>query len=354
MLASGVPVSRVAIFVRPLHPNVAARAFYWRQGSAVIEESDEDHEFLASDEARSSPIRVVWSTRQEIRRRLADPGTPLDFPVLHELRADQVTDYLITPLEFLNGEAHVLSVATRSAGGFSDAQIAAIHRVKPALTRIVEIFGLTRKAANILDAYLGRQAGAKVLQGHIRRGDAENIHAVIWFCDLRDSTPLAESMAPQAFLALLNEYFECVLVPVLERNGEVLRFIGDAALAIFPVGQNATDAAARAVNAATEAIARMQVLNQRRTTAGSAPLRFGIGLHLGDVLYGNMGTPARIEFTVVGAAANEAARIEAMCKTLGPQLLVSDQVARQVPGEWKSLGVHPLRGVGKPMELFTL
>jgi adenylate cyclase len=189
-----------------------------------------------------------------------------------------------------------------------------------------------------------------VLAGQIKRGDAQDIDAVIWFCDLRDSTPLADSMSRREFLALLNEYFECVLGPVLERQGEVLRFIGDAALAIFPVEGRPAEACAKALAAAQDALARMDKLNKKR----HSPLRCGIGLHLGELTYGNIGTPSRIEFTVIGAAANEAARIEGLCKPLGVDLLVSEHVARALPGAWKSLGSHTLRGVGDKMELFTL
>lgn len=354
MLECGLRVQRVAIFVRPLHPNVAARAFYWREGNDAVEVNDEDHAFMSTDEYLASPTRVVSATRQEIRIRLSDRAAPQEFPVLQDLRAAGFTDYLITPLEFLNGEVHSLSLATRSEGGFTTAEVAAIGRIKPALTRIVEIFGLTGKARNILDAYIGRHAGARVLQGRIQRGDAESIHAVIGFCDLRDSTALAESIGAQAYLSTLNDYFECVLAPVLERGGEVLSFIGDAALVIFPVGRDPADAATRAVDAARDAMARMQVLNERRSASESVQLRFGVGLHLGDVLYGNVGIPTRIAFTVVGAAANETARIEALCKTLDASLLVSDQVANLAPRDWTSLGEHQLRGVGKPIELFTL
>ena len=350
MVDAGIRLDRCALFVQPLHPNVAARAFYWRRGAAGIEVNEEDHTFTGSEEQVTSPIYRVRSTRQEIRRQLEDPAARLDFPVLEELREQGIADYLIMPLEFLNGEVHAMSVATRSAGGFSAAEIAAIRRIRPAFTRLVEVYGLTRKAVNVLDAYLGRQAGEKVLQGRIRRGDTERIHAVIWFCDLRDSTPLADAMGPQAFLGLLNEYFECVLGPVLERDGQVLRFIGDAALAIFPVDGNPGDACAKAVTAAQEALARMEKLNANRTQ----PLRFGIGLHLGDVLYGNIGTRSRIEFTVIGAAANEAARVEALCKSLGTPLVVSEQVARQTRHAWRALGSHALRGVEKPLALFTL
>ena len=350
MLDCGLRLHRVAVFVRPLHPNVAAHAFYWRQDRDEVEQNDEGHDFLGTDEHLTSPIHAVRTTRQEIRRRLAQPGTAIDYPILEELRRDGITDYLITPLEFLNGEVHAMSFATRSADGFSDAELTALRRLVPALTRIAEIYGLTRKARNILEAYLGRDAGAKVLQGQIRRGDAEQMRAVIWFCDLRDSTPLADALGARGFLALLNEYFECVLGPVLERDGQVLRFIGDAALAIFPVGADAAGAATRAVDAARDAIARMDELNKNRRP----PLRFGIGLHLGEVLYGNAGTPTRIEFTVIGAAANEAARIEALCKTLDAQLLVSEALAKQTGHAWRSLGRHQLRGVGEAMELFTL
>jgi len=189
-----------------------------------------------------------------------------------------------------------------------------------------------------------------VLAGQIKRGDAQDIEAVIWFCDLRDSTPLADSMSRRDFLHLLNEYFECVLGPVLERQGEVLRFIGDAALAIFPVDGRPAEACAKALDAAREALARMEKLNENR----KPPLRCGIGLHLGSLTYGNIGTPSRIEFTVIGAAANEAARIESLCKPLEVDLVVSERVARALPGPWRSLGSHTLRGVGDKMQLFTV
>ena len=236
-------------------------------------------------------------------------------------------------------------------GGFRDEELAALRRLLAPFTRMVEIYGSMQKARNILDAYLGPSAGEKVLAGRIKRGDGQDINAVIWFCDLRDSTPLADSMTRREFLALLNDYFECVLGPVLQHQGEVLRFIGDAALAIFPVGERPAEACAKALAAARAALAGMEKLNKNR----ARPLRFGIGLHLGEVTYGNIGTPTRIEFTVIGAAANEAARIESLCKVLGVNVLVSERVAQALPhSSWRSLGNHTLRGVGDKMELFTL
>ena len=355
LIAGGLPVHRAALFARTLHPNLAGLAFFWRADDDEVEVDEASHAFVESLEHQVSAVRAVWAGAAEVRRRLADPACPLDYPVLTDLKAEGATDYLALPLVFTNREVNVATFATRQAGGLTDAQVAALRRLVPPIARVVEIYAMRRRSRNILDAYLGRQAGEKVLAGQIKRGDSEEIRAVIWFCDLRDSTPLADSMGREAFLALLNQYFECVLGPVEERNGEILRFIGDAALAIFPIGsQPAVVACAKAVDAARDAVARMQELNARRKQAGGRRLRFGIGLHLGLVLYGNIGTPTRIEFTVIGAAANEAARIESLCKALKVDLILSEHVARHLPIRPRSLGKHALRGVGEPLELFTL
>jgi len=349
-VAAGLPLYRVGVFVRTLHPNVLGRAFIWQADKSTVEMTEAAHDLLESETFLKSPIRVVFAEHVEVHRRLADPACPIDFPILADLRKEGATDFLAAPLRFVNGEVHAASFATRRAGGFSGAELAALRRLLPPFTRMVEIYGNMQKARNILDAYLGRGAGEKVLAGQIKRGDGQDINAVIWFCDLRDSTPLADSMSRRDFLRLLNDYFECVLGPVQERQGEILRFIGDAALAIFPVGSRPAEACAAALAAAREALARMEKLNENR----QRPLRFGIGLHLGELTYGNIGTPSRIEFTVVGAAANEAARIEALCKSLNVDLLISEDVARELPAPLRSLGSHTLRGVGDKMELFTL
>ena len=354
LVAHGVPLYRAGVFVRTLHPNVVGRGFIWQADREAVEINEAKYDMLESEAFLKSPIRRVFAEHLEIRRRLAGRGGPLDFPILEDLVKEGVTDFLAVPLRFISGEVHAATFATRAPDGFGAAELGALRRVLPSFTRVAEIYSNMRKAQNILDAYLGPNAGAKVLAGQIKRGDGEDINAVIWFCDLRDSTPLADSMSRREFLALLNAYFECVLGPVQERQGEVLRFIGDAALAIFPVGERPAEACERAVAAAREAVERMNKLNKNRGRDKRQPLRFGIGLHLGELTYGNIGTPSRIEFTVIGAAANEAARIEALCKSLQVDVLVSEQVVRALPGAWKSLGHHTLRGVGDKMELFTL
>jgi adenylate cyclase len=352
LVASGLPIERAGLFVRPLHPNVATRAYYWRQGCDAVEVGEEDHSFIGSEEHLASPIRAMIQSRVAMRRRL-EAGAALDYPVLQEFRDQGYTDYFLLPLEFLDGEVHAFSVATRAPGGFGDEAIRVLERVRPALTRVAEILGLTRKAGNILDAYLGHHAGDKVLHGRIRRGDTERINAVIWTCDLRSSTKLAEALGPGGFLALLNDYFDAVLTPVTEHGGEILSFMGDGVLAMFPVAGALDAHATSAIDATREAIERMARLNERRIAAGDVALRFGIGVHAGELLYGNVGTKSRITFTVVGTAANEVARIEALCKTLDVSPLVSEQVAHHVALPWRSLGVHALRGVGRPIELFT-
>ncbi len=357
LLALGLPIYRVAVFVTTLHPNVAGRGFFWRRGADAVEVSEASYEILDTDLYFKNPVYAVCLDGKEIRRKLFDPDCEKDFPLLEDLRGEGVTDYIAMPLDFINGEIHAVSYTTDHEGGFSDDDLAALRRVRPALTRVAEIYAAKRTAMNLLDAYLGHQAGEKVLRGQIKRGDGQDIHAVIWFCDLRNSTPLADSMDREAFLALLNDYFECMAGAVLDNGGEVLRFIGDAVLAIFPVSEEdrtVEEACAVAATAAKDALDRMEKLNKQRESFGHPPLGFGIGLHLGDVMYGNIGTHERIEFTVIGAAANEAARIESMCKTLGVNFLLSEQVVANLPDAYKSLGKHALRGVGDEIEVFTI
>lgn len=203
-----------------------------------------------------------------------------------------------------------------------------------------------------------------MLNGLTQRGDGESIHAVIWFCDLRESTSMADSMPSESFLELLNLFFDSVAGAILEYDGEVLRFIGDAVLAIFPFDDTAPRSAAaageaarvcfKAIEAVREAERRVGEVNRVRRDAGGPEIRYGIGLHVGDVTYGNIGTPERLEFTVIGAAANEAARIESLCKTPDTPVLISDDFAGYFPETLVSLGRHRLRGVAGEREIFTL
>jgi adenylate cyclase len=221
-----------------------------------------------------------------------------------------------------------------------------------------------RSEEDLLKTYLGERTGERVLAGQTKRGEGEKIHAVIWLCDLRDSTPLSQSVPVEDFFRSLNEFFDCTAGAVLAHGGEILSYIGDAVFAIFTIGGTERPlgeacfpeegACAAALAAARDARARVDALNQRRKARGEPRLDFGLALHVGDVMYGNLGIAQRMQFTIIGAAANEAARLAGMCKELGCWVLVSSAFPGCYPNEMVSLGHHAMRGVETPQEIFTL
>jgi adenylate cyclase len=363
MVGLGVPLFRLRVTIRTLHPQYLGTSYTWFRGQPELEAYQPPHEIVGQDRFLKSPYAPIFEGAGAIRRRLDRPGEPLDFPILEEIRALGATDYVAMPLVFTDGRINAITFATDRPGGFSSAELQTLNQALPVLARLYEVHALRRTAETVLTTYLGRRSGARVLQGLIRRGDGETIEAVIWFSDLRASTALADTLPPAAFLEALNDYFGAVAGAVLDHGGEVLSFIGDAALSIFPVTAAAADlgerqpmharTAATALAAARSAITRMAEVNAARSASGKSPLHFGIGLHLGEVLYGNIGTPERLEFTVVGRAANEAARIEGLCKTLDQPLLMSAEFAGVVPERVASLGCHVLRGVRDPREVFA-
>ncbi len=216
---------------------------------------------------------------------------------------------------------------------------------------------MRRMATDLLGTYLGTHVGQRVLGGQVRRGEGQRIFAVIWYSDLRQSTALAERLPGDTFFQLLNDYFDCAAGAVLDHGGEVLRFIGDAVLAVFEIVEPEASiqaACRRAYQAARAALERKATLDHTRRAAGQPTIEFGIGLHYGEVMYGNIGVPSRLEFSVIGTAANEASRIEDLCKALRQPLLVSKRFAAEVEAPWISMGTHDLRGVSQLVEIFAL
>jgi adenylate cyclase len=232
-----------------------------------------------------------------------------------------------------------------------------IYDILPTLSRLFESHALRLSSSTLLRTYLGAGAGQRVMDGLVKRGDGEDIHAAIWITDLRDSTALAASMSREDYLSLLNRYFDSVAGAVLNHGGEVLKFIGDSVLAIFAIDdpdQKEPEACARALAAAVEAAQQFEAVNKERAADGCALLDFAIGLHRGDLTYGNIGTTKRLDFTVIGSAVNETARIESLSKTLNRQILISSAFSESVPGSMISLGYHTLRGVSGKREIFGL
>jgi adenylate cyclase len=226
LVACGIPLWRVAVFVRTLHPQVMGRRFVWRPGTEV-EISEAPFELLESADFLENPIAQVYATGRALRRKLADPDCAVDFPVLAELRAEGTTDYLALPLVFTDGAIHAVTCTTRQPGGFTDAQIAGIEAIITPLARVAEIRALRRMGSMLLDTYVGHDAGERILAGHIRRGDIEQIHAAIWLSDMRGFTALADSLPPPVLIDLLNRYFDCQVPVILEHGAEVLKFMGD-------------------------------------------------------------------------------------------------------------------------------
>jgi class 3 adenylate cyclase/uncharacterized protein (DUF427 family) len=351
----GVPLLRIGILVRTLHPQVFARGVHvWRDG--VAETFEVPFEDLSRAEFRDSPYAPILSGEGGVRHGL-DGGEALPFPVLDDLQGSGGTDYVAMPMRFSDGQINILTLVADAPGGFRTDQLGLVHEVLPLLAAIFEVHAQRHLSGVLLDTYLGTQTGMRVLEGRIRRGDGETIHAVIWFSDLRDSTRLTETLGRERYLALLNEYFDCMAGAVLAHGGEVLKYIGDAVMAIFPVADAAEEhpAAARAaLEAARDATHRVEGLNAVRAGRGDGPIGFGIALHRGEFTYGNVGTARRLDFTVIGGAANEAARIEAETKRLGEPVVISEAVATSVAETLRPLGTHALRGVGEPMALFGL
>lgn len=348
--AAGIPLDRVAVFVTTLHPSILGRAFYWRP-DAPLRVAELTVELLNSDMVRHSPVAEVWRTGAELRRRLADVG-PSDPAALRELAAENFTDFVCLPIVFTTGQTHAISFATRSEGGFDDEQLAALRRLLRPLARITEIFALRRVASNLLDTYVGRHCGDRILAGRIFRGDIETIRAVLWFSDLRGFTTIAAGQTPPETIAMLNELFECQVPAIEARGGEVLKFIGDGLLAIFPIADIA-ETGGRCLVALDAADAAFAALD-RRNAAATHAIRFGLALHVGEIAYGNIGSASRLDFTAIGTAVNVAARLEGLTARIGRPLVVSAEFAAHTPAErpLEPLGAYELKGVHGPQQVF--
>jgi len=379
LVEAGFCVLRLSVIIPTLHPQLASNAFVWRRGESVVDERDLPHYGLQSEAYLKSPIIRIFSGEGGIRRRLEGATPPRDFPILDDLLAEGATDYVAMPMRFSNGKINVMTIACDRTGGFTTQELGWIHEALPILSRLLEVQAMHRTARSLLETYLGAYTGQRVLNGLVKRGDGDDIPAVIWYCDLRGSTALADSLPRTEYLDLLNRYFEAVAGAVLAHGGEVLKFIGDGLLAIFPMEKMAAcdaedelycaksgieqGAAATycgksscnsAIEAARDALQRMVEVNAALAETGRDPLRFGLSLHLGDVTYGNIGAASRLDFTVIGPATNEAARMDTLTKELGIGVLVSEDFERFVPGTLVSVGRHRMRGVALEREIFTL
>ena len=343
--AAGLAIDRSAVFVRTLHPAFMGRRFRWSPEHGA-EVNEADYDVLERDTFKNSPVSAVQRNGQAIRLHLESPDCPRDYNIVDPLRAEGFTDYVIHPLDFLSGQHHAISWATRQRGGFSDEAIHALVAVREPLARIAEILALRRTAANLLDTYVGRRTGQRILEGQIRRGDIETIHAAILMADLRGFTTISNSRPAAEVISILNAYYDCLVPPIEAHGGEILKFIGDGLLAIFPVEQDPPSVCDAALAAAGEG------LEQLRQYEDGA-YRCGMALHLGDVLYGNIGSLHRLDFTAIGPAVNLTARLEPLTRDLKRPIVTSAAFAGASNVSLEGLGAFPLRGFDAETEVFA-
>jgi adenylate cyclase len=351
---AGMPVARFVLSHPTLHPELRAVSYSWTEAKPEITELQLPHGIETTQLYLNSPTRLVYEGADMVRHRL-EGDAPLPFAILQDLKAEGYTDYLARRLVFMRSRPAMIALGARRPGGFTDGDLAMLEAVLPSLAAVLELRMAWNLTTTLLDTYVGHGAGERVLTGQIQRGSVETIPAVVWYCDMRGFTSLSDRLPGPFLIAVLNDFFEALAEPVGAHGGEVLKFIGDAMLAIFRIDERTSEeeACESALTAAELAVHGMRRLNRRRAGENKPPLDFGLALHLGEVMYGNVGAPSRLDFTVTGPAVNLAARLEGMSGQLGRQLVVSAAFAARCPGEFVSLGRFPLKGMAEPQAIFA-
>jgi adenylate cyclase len=362
----GVPLTRVAALIDTLHPVLEARTFHWHRTKNETQAVDYARSSARESQEKwlSSPFHYLFENGQRsLRCRIVDGDCPVErFPVLGEFRDDGITDYLAVNTLF--GKALTIGLmdclfsswSTDHDEGFADWQVAMIERALPVLALAIRDVSVGRIAETLVETYLGRDAGRRVLGGYIERGVAERMSAVMWFSDLQGFTRITDTVPPEQVIPLLNDYADAIVSSIHDHQGQVLKFMGDGIMAIFS-GAEDCELCTRALDAAQEAARRVGELNARRQAEGLPWTNFYLGLHVGEVFYGNIGSEDRLDFTVIGPAVNEVSRIAAMCRSLDQEVLLSSAfatAAEACSSRLVSVGRFALRGVGRAQHLFTL
>lgn len=327
------------------NPMISAWGIIWTD-DAGIEIYSVQRRVLATGSFQGSPFEAVIQSRTAFRRRLVDLSPEKDHAVLLELAEAGGTDYLALPIEYGDGSVQVSSFASNGAGGFSQADIETLVGLAPAMAAALEPAAMRHSTESLLEVYLGVGPAERVVNGEFRRGDISEIEAVVVLTDLRDFTGQSEQLAPKDLLERLSAYFEIVVDAVRNEGGDVLKFVGDGVLSVFPVeGDDRKDACRRAVAAIAKAY----------DTAGAGGPAFVAALHVGPVIYGNIGSLDRLDFTVVGPTVNYVSRLEAAAKQLDQRAVCSADVANALPGNLASaLGNHRLKGFAEAQAIFAL
>ena len=358
LVARGLPLMRFTAFLRTLHPQATGNSVIWYrdveepQALRILRGMEDTEAF------RRSPLPLIFEGAAGIRRRLDVANENFDFPVLEDLKAEGVTDYVAMPLVFSDGLINFVTWCSDRPGGFSTEELGGLWEMLPALSLRLEVMERRALTEQLMRIYLGRQTAERVLSGQIARGGAESIRAAVWYSDLRDFTVLSDRLDRDVIIELLDAYFEAAVQAVEERGGEILKFLGDGMLAIFPADEDSGpegDAVAcrAALAAARDTVTLIRALNTRRVRQDKPTIEYGIALHLGEVGYGNIGGPERLDFTVIGPAVNLASRIEGLTRVLGVRALASADFAETVYETLTPMGEHPVKGLSRPVTVFA-
>jgi len=351
---AGIPVKRATLHVLTYHPQWLGARIVWADGMREAELAGVDYDVRERSEYIGSPANEIHDGAAEVRENLErNPSRGRKHAVYDELRANGFTDYVAWPLYHTLGKRHIVTFATDRSGGFDDAHIASLLKLLPALALVSEIRIKNRLARTLLETYVGPHAGEMILAGATRRGSGTTVRAAIMICDLRDFTVISDNWPRDDVIDLLNAYFDAMSEPIARHGGEILKFMGDGLLAIFPLSQ--PSACANLLRAVAEARQAMIALNEKNGENGRVALNYGVGVHVGDVMYGNIGSRTRLDFTVIGPAVNMASRLETLTKQLGRTVLVSRAFADFVQSDFalERVGEHPVRGFSDPIELFA-
>ena len=372
LVTLGVPLKRMVLGHFLLHPLYSDTDYVWDAGSGETVRSFHTRDETDTEAFRNSPFFHAQSNNIAFTRyRLSDGICDPEFPIFAKLRDDGISDYCVSfqpiglpaPTHSSGGdikgaaEGVLTSFATGRTSGFSDNDLGLIQATAPALAFVAKADSAQGLSAVMLDTYLGAYSGRRVLEGRTQRGDHDLIASVIWLCDLRHSTRLSDTLSLDAYLDLLNDYFECAAGAVIDHGGEVLKFIGDAVLAIFPIDsalRRPPEMTRAALAASSDVLARTRDRNRKRLERGEAPIEIGVSLHIGEVAYGNVGLPRRLDFTVIGPSVNVVARLQDACKSLDVPVVASAEFAETCETELVPLGEHRFRGVEAGVGVFTL
>jgi len=357
MNVHGASIDRLMVSLLTLNPQLVGTSETWLKSTDTTTPINASHGVRNSERYIGSPLATIYETHKRVRKRL--DNLPEDAHRAYtELAEDGFTDYVALPVLF--GEVAepgaAIIISTKRKGGFSDQHIESFRRIRDYLAPVLEVHALRHISRSLMNTYVGKRTSEKVLAGMIKRGDADVINAALWFSDLRNFTHLTETLPAEQILDMLNEYFEFVSAAVTARGGEILRFIGDAMLIVFPIDEKTCGQAAcnAAIDSAIDAQSTLETMNHRRRRHNQPAIEFGVGLNVGEVIYGNVGAPDRLDFTVMGPAVNRTARLESLTKKFDCNILFSQNFAELIEIPSQFLGDHEMKGIAEPQAVYAL